>query len=378
MILLKFIGRDELHLISEITQKYGKDTVINNLTSERESGVKGYFCKKVAVATICLDDGKKEIIKKTVDLRKETSKTMSSQNATLEDVQKIDAAMEGIMSLQKDFDQIKQSLQSNLKNTDSSKDSVPYQYEVLKESMLDEGIHRNVVAFLLKGFETMDPNLYEKELKTRLQSTILSKENVEFPKTVVFVGSTGVGKTTTIAKLVAQEVQKGKEVVLFAADGYRIGARDQLQKYADILNIPMHVVSNEETLLEGLKKWSHVDHLFVDTAGRSHKNKNQIEEIGNLVYNICEEKEVFLTINLSTSYNDIRKIVDTYEYIEENFSVIITKLDETDMLGNLVNIAYYIKRPITYITNGQSVPKDIMMFNSQVYIQNLLGRLRYE
>ena len=380
MIQLTVIGKDEVSIYTQIIQNYGKDVPILNMMAKREKGIKSLLGKKYYTATVLIDDDKKEVVRKTIDLRKidlnKSSTTIQEDVQTQEIKKMISQTSEEIKNVQESFKEIQQTLSTFKPQQESIEKNTPL--DILKESLLEENIHKNVVAYLLKDLKNEKPERYKEALEKKLNQFVLGQDVIDLPKVVCFVGTTGVGKTTTIAKVVAEKVKEGKKVVLFAADNYRIGATDQLQCYADILNIPLHKVVDEESLKEGFEKWKDVDHIFIDTAGRSHKNKNQMSKIEKLIHLIEEEKTVFLTLNYSTSYADMREIVDTYEYIEENFNVILTKLDETDVLGNIVNIAYYIKRPITYITNGQEVPKDIIMFNNQVYIKNLLRRLRYE
>ena len=126
-----------------------------------------------------------------------------------------------------------------------------------------------------------------------------------------------------------------------------------------------------------MEKWKKADYIFIDTAGRSHKNKEQVEELMNLLKSV-NEKKIFLVINANTSTKDVINIIDTYGKAQEKFELIITKVDETDELGNILNISCYAQCPIAYITVGQNVPADIKRFNSEEYIIDLLGRIQYE
>ena len=120
-----------------------------------------------------------------------------------------------------------------------------------------------------------------------------------------------------------------------------------------------------------------MDYILIDTAGRSHKNEEQVKELKALMQQI-ENKQVFLVLNANTVARDVVTIVNTYAKAEPQFDLILTKLDETDEIGNIVNIAYYSDKPIMYLTNGQNVPADIKVFNKQEYITELLGRISNE
>ena len=164
----------------------------------------------------------------------------------------------------------------------------------------------------------------------------------------------GVGKTTTLAKLTAKYVlEEQKKVVLFTADTYRIAAVEQLKTYADSLGVEIEVIYNEAELPKYIEKWRDIDYILIDTAGRSHKNEEQVKELKALMQHI-ESKQVFLVLNANTAARDVVTIVDTYAQAEAEFDLILTKLDETDEIGNVVNIAYYANKPIMYLTYGQN------------------------
>ena len=195
------------------------------------------------------------------------------------------------------------------------------------------------------------------------------------PKLVFFVGPTGVGKTTTIAKIASRfKVEKGKKVALMTADTYRIAAADQLRTYANILDTPIKVVYSPDELNDTLKEWKEYDLILVDTAGLSHKNEEQRNDTKNFITGVSEEyeKEVYLVLSATTKYRDLKEIADTYK---ENFmfKLIFTKLDETTCYGNILNMKLYTGADLSYVTYGQNVPEDIEVFNMQKNVKILLG-----
>lgn len=195
------------------------------------------------------------------------------------------------------------------------------------------------------------------------------------PHVVFFIGPTGVGKTTTIAKIASKyKVDYEKKVAFITADTYRIAATEQLQVYANILDAPMSIVYSKEELNEAIGKYAEYDLVFVDTAGFSHKNEEQKEDIRNLIQGVDPEytSEVYLVLSATTKYRDLLDIVDTYHTISE-FKLIFTKLDETSTYGNLLNIKLYSDAELSYTTNGQNVPDDIELFDTQKIVKQLLG-----
>ncbi|MGN0141333.1 MAG: flagellar biosynthesis protein FlhF [Roseburia sp.] len=199
--------------------------------------------------------------------------------------------------------------------------------------------------------------------------------NGKKPRVIFFIGPTGVGKTTTIAKIASRyKVEYGKRVAFLTADTYRIAATEQLRVYANILDSPMSIIYSAEELNDAIARVSDYDFVFVDTAGFSHRNEVQCEDMKKLIGGLGEEyeKEVFLVLSATTKYRDLLDIVDIYKEIAD-YKLIFTKLDETASLGNILNIRLYSGAEVSYTAYGQNVPDDIEEFNTQKIVKQLLG-----
>lgn len=195
------------------------------------------------------------------------------------------------------------------------------------------------------------------------------------PKIIFFIGPTGVGKTTTIAKIASKyKVEMGKKVAFLTADTYRIAATEQLRVYANILDAPMSVIYTMEEMNAAIGRLLDYDLIFVDTAGFSHKNETQCEDMKKLLSGLDEayEKEVYLVVSATTKYKDLLEIADVFRDIAE-YKLIFTKLDETSTYGNILNIKLYSGADLSYMTNGQNVPDDIEEFDTQKIVKQLLG-----
>ncbi len=193
------------------------------------------------------------------------------------------------------------------------------------------------------------------------------------PQIAVLVGSTGVGKTTTIAKLTADFIlKKNAKVALITADTYRVAAVEQLKTYADIMGLEVGVVySPEDMELYRNSMKENCELLIIDTAGRSHKNAANMSELNELLRFVPEAKK-YLTISLTTKLEDMLSIIDTYDDIGD-FSIIYTKLDETMRYGSILNVGYKTGKKISYIASGQNVPDDIHVLTPEVVAKALLG-----
>ena len=194
-------------------------------------------------------------------------------------------------------------------------------------------------------------------------------------KVVFFVGPTGVGKTTTIAKIASRfQVDEKKKVALLTADTYRIAAAEQLRTYANILEVPFRIVYTIEEIEQALSDFKDYDYILVDTAGHSYQNKAQKEAMTKFIHSMDDkvEKEVFLVLSATTKYRDLISIADAYKEMAD-YKLIFTKLDETTTLGNLLNLKLYTGASLSYVTHGQNVPDDIEDFNPQKTVKRLLG-----
>lgn len=189
---------------------------------------------------------------------------------------------------------------------------------------------------------------------------------------VCLVGPTGVGKTTTIAKLAAKHVlEQELSVALITFDTYRIAAVDQLRTYGEILGIPVQVVLTPADLRRSLKQMPEVDVIFVDSVGRSQQNTMQISELKAFV-DAFEPKAVYLTISATTQVEVMQEIVKNYMSIKPT-ALIFTKLDEAVKLGPMLNLALETGLPIAFLATGQTVPDDLLKPSADDLVSLLLG-----
>ena len=250
---------------------------------------------------------------------------------------------------------------------------------LLKNEVCEQYVNQilgEIEKFIRPGHsvDTILSNVYQKLILRFGQPKPLELEKGK-PHVLFFIGPTGVGKTTTIAKIASKyKVDYEKKVAFITADTYRIAATEQLQVYANILDAPMSIVYSKDELNAEVEKYCEDDLIFVDTAGFSHRNEEQKGDIKTLIGGLSEDytKEVFLVLSATTKYRDLLEIVDTYRTISD-FKLIFTKLDETTTYGNMLNIKLYSGADLSYTTNGQNVPDDIELFDSQKIVKKLLG-----
>lgn len=188
-----------------------------------------------------------------------------------------------------------------------------------------------------------------------------------------FVGPTGVGKTTTIAKLASDYVLRQKKKVGFiTSDTYRIAAVDQLRTYANILNAPLEVVFSPDDMEQAVRRLQGCDVIFMDTAGRNYRNQAYVEEINQFLSKFAAS-ETYLVLSLTAKYSDMEEVITNFSSFAID-KVIFTKKDETSTYGAILNTIYLKKLSLSYITNGQNVPEDIEIASPQTIANLIMGR----
>ena len=193
------------------------------------------------------------------------------------------------------------------------------------------------------------------------------------PRILALAGPTGVGKTTTLAKLAANANLLDKQQVgLISADTYRIAAIDQLRTFAGILDIPLKVIFSPAELREALNDYSSMDRIFIDTVGRSPTHDERLEELRELM-SAHEDLACHLVVSATTRPKDMELICDRFR--PSGFSrFIITKIDETTSLGPVLSMIYNEGLPASYLTNGQNVPDDIVLGEENDLLNLILRR----
>jgi flagellar biosynthesis protein FlhF len=250
----------------------------------------------------------------------------------------------------------------------------------LKKQGVEEELVEHIVSEMLKKYESLielDDDVVEKEFISIVVEIIdkqIPKSNMVHERTrmINVIGPTGVGKTTSIAKLATEQVLKQKRrVAMITTDVYRIAAVEQLKTYAGILNVPLEVVRTKDELEKALTKLEHYDLIYMDTTGRNYKEAKYRESINEFL-NHPLESDNYLVLSLTTKFEDMEVLLN--EFLDSPIKkLILTKFDETSSYGSILNIAYKYPYQLAYITNGQSVPEDITAIDATLLARYLLG-----
>lgn len=191
-------------------------------------------------------------------------------------------------------------------------------------------------------------------------------------RVVALVGPTGVGKTTTIAKLAANyRLREKRRVGLITVDTYRVAAVEQLRTYADIIDLPMEVVATPREMREAVARMSHLDLVLMDTAGRSPRDDVRIQELKSMLSE-AQPDEVHLVLSSTAGAKSLISTAERFADVGTT-ALLMTKLDEAHSLGHLVSLVRSVPLAVSYLTDGQNVPDDIQVARSGAMANKLLG-----
>lgn len=398
MIIKKYIGKTEDDAVNTAKKELGNNLVIMNVKCVKPKGFFRFFKANQTEVTVALEEEKERVnvlrtespAPKPQVKREPAVKMEHEEKHPVEEIgQKLDS-LQSLLEKQiqtkaeeeKQRDEEKEEAESHPREKEEDKNS--RFMKLLYNTMIDNEVNETYANQIIDGLEK---NLNNNTTIDHLLSSIYQKTILKFgqpegiekaknrPKVVFFIGPTGVGKTTTIAKIASKFCVEDKaKVALLTTDTYRIAAAEQLRTYANILEVPLQVIYTVEEMKKAVEDFASYDYILVDTAGHSYKNEEQRNAMLAFVNGLEEgiEREIYLVLSATTKYNDLLTIVDTYSEILD-YKLIFTKLDETTCYGNLLNIRLHTGAQMSYVTCGQNVPDDIAPFNPQRTVRLLLG-----
>ena len=288
-----------------------------------------------------------------------------------------EALLEEIKILKSKMDRMKEVLTPKSRNENSINE--------IKELLIKKGLNQNWVDYMLDPFigtQVADD-------KSLLLSFVLEEieEAINIAKTPIdkkinlFVGPTGVGKTTTLAKVVAWCLKRGikqQSIAILNLDNYRVGAYEQLGFYAKSLGIDYFCIESANELIELLNSLNNKDLIFLDTAGSSPYD---IEKLLNTVKiyrsSSQDDNSINLVVSAASKYVDLKDIYEHFSFLNID-KLIITKLDETRNTGNLIAFLLETKLPVSFITTGQNVPKDLQIASKRAILEHFIGDIDEE
>ena len=400
MIIKKYTGKTEDDAINAAKKELGNGVVIMNVKTVKPSGIFRIFKTNHIEVTAALEEEKEKAVaakkeNSTLKTKEELKPIVKNENEKEQKhpVEEIGQRLDSLQSLlekqiqnkveeerTKEDKEEKEETVSQTKEEDKNHRFMKLIYNTMIENEVSEEYANQIIEGFEKNFnsnttiEHLLSSIYQKTILKFGQPEGIAKVDNK-PNVVFFIGPTGVGKTTTIAKIASKFCVEDKaKVALLTTDTYRIAAAEQLRTYANILEVPLQVIYTVDELKKAVADFSSYDYILVDTTGHSHKNEEQKSAMLEFVNGLDEsiEKEIYLVLSATTKYNDMITIADTYSKMLD-FKLIFTKLDETTCYGNLLNIRMRTGAKMSYVTCGQNVPYDIECFNPQQTVRLLLS-----
>ena len=368
MNIRKFIANSSQEALRMVRKEMGPDAVIlESRTVSPDGGHCGYSKEKIEV-TAAID----------YDVTKNTSENESglSQEIFLQKWQGLESSLKQIVDYLFTLEALNISQKGGLYNRLGRDQYIYYRHF---------GLEPSVIRLLSEKPEKRNPKNTKQrgsELKECLLNVIgkikIDSEKKQIAKTRIysFLGPTGVGKTTTMAKLAAvQAIEKGKKVALITVDTFRIGAVEQLETYARIMDIPLEIASSSKELDRAIRKYNSYDVILIDTAGRSPRKKDDVSEIIK-IFQIPMDVHHFLLLSATTQLDNMLIAKQSFGALPVR-SYIFTKLDEANDASAMINFLVMAKKPVSYFTTGQNVPEDIEPANRRRLAEMILKRNRW-
>ncbi|MEH7122839.1 flagellar biosynthesis protein FlhF [Bacillus sp. JJ1773] len=385
MKVKKFIAPSMSEAMKHIRAELGSDAVILNSREVHSGGFLGLFKKRnieVIAATDQLGGSQPKSITKT----KSSATPDSNRNFKIENVMKYNINSENNKpsdDVMKEINELKLQLKAmSVSNSELGPvypEHLKLMQKLLKEQDIQESIQNKILTLLLEKWYVNGANASINEVYSWLerymadQLTEIPFGGISFKKKYInVVGPTGVGKTTTLAKIAAECVINHKKTVAFiTTDTYRIAAIDQLKTYAKILNVPMEVCYTVDDFKKAANQFNDYDLVLIDTAGRNFRNKQYVEDLKQVI-DFDHDMETYLVLSLTSKQRDMEDIYKQFSIIEID-KFIFTKADETSSYGAMYNLITKYNKGVAYMTNGQNVPDDMIEVKPSTIAKTIIG-----
>ncbi len=365
MKIKKFTAVTMAEAHEKIRGELGDGAVILHSKETASGGFFGLFQKKAIEVIAAIDpETERHGARKT---RKKQEKESRAEQVTHGNNGNQDRILKELSELK--------TMVNRMKRKDSEEILPDPVLSTLKEQGIDDDIYTQIEE-TVNNSEDKRKSDFEARLaavKDALMSVMPKNEKDLLTKKYInVIGPTGVGKTTTLAKLAAHySMGKSVKMAFITTDTYRIAAIEQLKTYASILNIPMEVAYNAQDFNLACQRFSHYDIVFIDTAGRNFRNSRYVEELQTIL-SFEEEVESYLVLSLTSKQQDMDAVVQQFSTVPLT-GFIFTKIDETTSYGSIVNMTAKYGIPPAFLTNGQDVPDDLLPADKEVIADHILG-----
>ncbi|MFC1555891.1 flagellar biosynthesis protein FlhF [candidate division KSB1 bacterium] len=390
MRIKKFVAPSMKEAMAKMKEELGSDALILKSNKVKAGGMLEFMGKEVFEVLAAVDKDAPVSKPESPGLQvanRQASAVAAYSTAPAVSVAEAPASSTGVYTSQKTFKKDTEKIQFTLLQAELSElkqdieevghfikyknvpPSLPENLQIVMKQLMDNDVHEPIARDLvedihreLKGSEYNDLRMIVAMALQRIEAKLKvvpgNVQPLKGPRIVTLIGPTGVGKTTTIAKLATnQKLLNKKKVALISADTFRIGAVDQLKTFANIADIPLEVVYRPEDMKKALRKFREMDVIYIDTTGRSQRDKARLKDLKNYISEM-NPHETHLCLSVTSKFNDLVDAAERFSIMKYN-RIILTKLDETTSLGVILNLANKLKTPLAFLTSGQNVPEDI-------------------
>ncbi len=368
MKVKRYLVKDMNEAMIKIKSELGMDAVILNTRKIKTGGVFKFLKKPLIEVVAAIDEPIVQSVEKEISKPQESVKKVEAEKRAVQP-EPIFSTVEptGVNSEVQELKLMVSELikkVENIEHNEPTKKEDSY-IEFLKSLGIQDSIAKKIMDIVQRQISLSEKNqdailnamkVITKEYLGDIRTIDTDPSNK--PNIYMFLGPTGVGKTTTLAKIAARlSLIENKKVGLITADTYRIAAVEQLKTYSEILGIPLEVIYEAGELEEALHKFRDKDYILIDTAGRSHKSKELKTDYDELV-KYLKSVQIFLVMSMTTGFKDMKSIIESYNFLSD-YRLLFTKLDEATSYGNILNIKVLTGKALSYFAIGQSVPDDI-------------------
>jgi len=388
MKIRRYVANNAQEAMLKVKADLGNEAVILNTRKVKKKGILGIFSKPMVEVLAAVDEysSSKESSKagkgfESHSVEKAEETRFQDKIYALENkMEKMELLLQKVYKKIEPIDNIYEITETNSSLPGNLTGILQIFYNKLIKNDVDTELADQIINDIIvevgksPGVNDAVSALYNVISRIAGSPQALKLKNRGRPTVAIFVGPTGVGKTTTLAKIAAQYLLNDKKSIAFiTADTYRIAAVEQLKTYAEILGIPVSVIYSPNEMENAINEYSDKDLVLIDTAGRSHRNKQQMKELETMI-EVSKADEIYLVISAATSRKNCIDILNNYSFLND-YKLIFTKFDEAPSAGIILNARKMSGKSLSYITTGQNVPDDIELMNVEKIAKFILGSI---
>lgn len=383
MEIIEVEGVSQADVVKRFNELYGRRGKLIKVESREKGGFLGFFTKKVYIGDVLIN----HMDDFSASFRSHKNEGLTSSDSFKKEQKKI---LETISTdkfnnqIAKKIDEIYSHIKEGNSSALNEHASISEVRELLLQNDFSDIYIQEIIDKVQKNFSVNDLNdfdLVRSKVYGWIEESICIDEivpsRIKRQNVTILIGPTGVGKTTTIAKMSAHIVVNLPEnaspsMALFTIDTYRIAAQEQLETYGKILNVPVETIKDKADLEKKLLLYHFANNILIDTIGRSPHDSEGYYEMKETLDGCQNEGTVYLVISASTKTRDMINMLNRFELFNYR-SIILTKVDETSSIGNIISVLKEKGKKISYVTTGQDVSQDFEKASRKVLLEKLIG-----